>query len=404
MRILFLTKSAPVIGGVEQWLDDLVIGLRERGFECLVGLAQGAKYHNPEAYMAQHPVLPVTMLDGRTGSPAGRRLAVARAIEKFRPDVIVPVMLFDGLLVSAALKQAYGFAIVYPIHEHSVGVANDIRRFGPALDKTIPVDVLTQQISTSTNSKVPNTLIRCGVATATTRLMNVDESVFRVGYCGRLETVQKRALDMVEIWKHLRKIDDIELMIAGDGSERDNVLRGLAEVAPAHRVQYLGGLTQDQMYKEFYPSLHAILITSECETGPLVSFEAMMHHVVVVTSRFEGLDLGGIFRDGSNCLVFDVGESLKAAEAILRLRVSPSLRRRLASEAFEYVSADRTLGKMCDAWADMLREVKRETGASPVAWRDVVSLKERVIERLRRWSGRRFPHTAIRSEWPFYSN
>src|SRR5262249_13697203 len=96
MKILFCSKSFPIYGGVERWLAQLLSGLQQRGYEVILALAKGHRFHDPSRYIATYPELstiPLRILDGTSGVARGRWHAIESLIRKERPDVVVPVML-----------------------------------------------------------------------------------------------------------------------------------------------------------------------------------------------------------------------------------------------------------------------------------------------------------------------
>ena len=205
-KILFLTKSIPVYGGVERWLADLVYGLERQGYKCLVALAKGNVFHNPDVYRAAYPELKTHDLDCMTGSQVGREMAIEKILKKYQPNYVVPVMLADGLSVSAQLKNSLGYKLIYPIHEINEGVINDISQFSNYIDTIVYVDHFSENYyQRYLNASQQTELIPCGVPEA--KAARIDSEIVRLGFCGRIVN-EKRVMDLLPLCEIL---DNTEL-------------------------------------------------------------------------------------------------------------------------------------------------------------------------------------------------
>src|SRR6476646_11400843 len=91
-RILFLTQSHNVWGGMEQWLHNFTLWLQQNtGFDVRVALPRGRKFNDPEAYLAAHGHMRPVILDVRVGTRSIRVRRIVEAIEDFEPDLLVPI-------------------------------------------------------------------------------------------------------------------------------------------------------------------------------------------------------------------------------------------------------------------------------------------------------------------------
>ncbi len=412
MRVLFLSKSAPIIGGVESWLDDLACGLAERGHSCDVALAHGMRFHDPQRYAALHPRLRWEALDGRRGSPAARRLAVRSMLRSQRPDVVVPVMLFDGLLVAAATRERLGHRIVYPVHEACAGAASDLRRLGHCMDAAVPVDPASEAMVRDCAPGLRCVAIPCGIPAPDAEPVAAPSSAgavpLRIGWCGRMQHSPKRVLDLPAVLLAVRKtIPGAVLRTAGDGEARGPLREQLAASGLQHAHEDLGAQDRDALARIFYPGIDVLLVTSESETGPLVAFEAMARGIAVVSADFRGRAAAGALRDGENCRLFPVGDTDAAARAIVSLHENPARREALRSHAAAWVRTARSLPAMLDAWEALLSDLRggsAQSAAPPPRWREVLPPGERLREFGRALLRRRFVHRSLRAEWPFYGS
>lgn len=416
--VLFLAKSFPIIGGVERWMSDLVCGLAYSGLVPVVGLARGLRFHNPAAFLQCHPDLgSVVCLDGSSGAVDERLDAVTSVIKSVSPKVVVPVMLADGLAAAAELKASHRFSIVYPIHELSSGVMSDLRLYGPWIDRIVLVDDNARKFYEHALLGLTERLVRipCGVPSAPTRSLRwSSRGKLTIGWCGRLQQQQKRIGDLDGLCEALeRKNVDFTILVAGASSSGGEALRLLEPRVAKGQVRLLGALSRSDLSTRFYSVIHALLITSEWETGPLVAFEAMMHGVPVVTSNFDGRVLNDALRDGENCLVFPVGDMDAAAARLTELVENPSSAACLIENGTKYAREFRSLEAMCASWSRLLLEVAKMSPLIPERSPQLIRVGESRLARagvprwariaLRRLFGRTFVHDFPGQEWPSYS-
>src|SRR5690606_34915092 len=146
------------------------------------------------------------------------------------------------------------------------------------------------------------------------------QDCLRVVYSGRLETPQKRSLDLAAIAKVLNQRGvSYRLEIAGDGPDRAALEAALDAEIDAGRVVMHGFVPAETLRSQIYPAADALLITSSWETGPIVAWEAMAHSLCVVSSRYIGSGREGALMQDENALLFEIGDTEAAAAALERL-------------------------------------------------------------------------------------
>jgi len=413
LKILFLAKSSPVYGGVERWLADLISGLESYGHVCVVALARGPIFHDPCAYRKAYPSLRTVELDGLTGSPVGRQMSVKKALLQEKPDIVMPIMLSDGLEVSAYLKQNLAYKLVYPVHEIGQGVTNDLRRYSEFIDSIVFVDQSSERHYLKVLADESRSLVLpCGVREHVHN--RVESRNLRIGFCGRL-VGQKRVLDLIPLCEALDKVEQLfSLTIVGAGEDLNTLQAGLSnrinsDANNTSEVRILSPVDRDQLYEQFYNNIDILIITSEWETGPLVAFEAMMNNVVVVTSNFSGRSENGCLLDEENCLVFPIGDMTKAADQIQRLTQDSDLNARLVGSAYKYASRQRSLKTMCDSWLQLFLSLQTEKKPPStkehlyvVASLPVNSRLQRAKEYIRRLFRLKYLHKSAGEEWPYF--
>jgi glycosyltransferase involved in cell wall biosynthesis len=150
---------------------------------------------------------------------------------------------------------------------------------------------------------------------------------FTLAVAGRL-TRQKALGDALTA---VAAVDDgVELVVAGDGPERNALERRAAELGLAGRVRFLGPLSRDDVLTLFRAA-DASLLTSAWENLPHSLLEALAVGTPVVATAVGGVP--EVVRDGENGLLVPAGDVDAIAEAIRRLARDATLRGSLAARA-----------------------------------------------------------------------
>jgi len=274
------------------------------------------------------------------------------------------------------------------------GELEDLRKFGGFVDVAVGGNRLLAKLIERC-AGLPATYIPTGTRRGTPR--NSEEPVaraVRLAYIGRLDSGDKRVLDLIDVVQRLTI--DYTLTIAGDGPAR-------AQLEATLNANFLGDVPVDRLYDEVYPNLDAILIFSTAEAGPQVAFQAMHFGVVPISSRYLGLKSEGLLRDGETALLFDVGDTATAAKQVERLAREPELRARIAANAQRAVEPryilDHSLGEYVNAFNDAVTKPPAIGTALPPL------TPSGLFERLHMpWLRRFRTHDAIEAggEWPHH--
>ena len=160
---------------------------------------------------------------------------------------------------------------------------------------------------------------------------------------------QKGADVLVEAFKRVMEKHKAELLIVGDGPERESLerlCRGLGVAAE------FSGYVEDT--EEVLRKSSVLVLPSREEGFGLVLLEAMAAGVPVVATRVGGIP--EIIADGENGLLVDREDPEALAEAISRILADPELRRRLVAKGFETLTRF-SWEKMADEVDDVYREL-----------------------------------------------
>ena len=128
----------------------------------------------------------------------------------------------------------------------------------------------------------------------------------------------------------LADVEDVSLLIAGDGPDLPVVRRRVAELGLDGRVRFLGALVRDEVLT-LLRAADALLLTSSWENFPHTVVEALAVGTPVIASSVGGVP--ELVHDGENGLLVPPGDVGELVGAIRRVIDEPALRERLAAGA-----------------------------------------------------------------------
>jgi glycosyltransferase involved in cell wall biosynthesis len=147
-----------------------------------------------------------------------------------------------------------------------------------------------------------------------------------LAFAGRLSA--QKSLDVA--LAALAEVEDVTLVIAGDGERRVPLERRAAELGVADRVHFLGAQSRDRVL-ELFRAADASLLSSSWENFPHTVVEALAVGTPVLATRVGGV--GEIVHDGENGLLVPAGDRDALADSIRRFFDDDPLRERLRAAA-----------------------------------------------------------------------
>ena len=416
MKILFFAPSAYLLGGVQDWLADLVPGIRREGHEVTVAVPDGV-FHCFESYKKAYPELACISLRNPTGSQEGRIQCIVNCIVCMQPDLIVGVNIaaLYPAVARLRLRGAQVGKLIITLHAIESDYLEDLRRFRAIVDAVVVTNKLTSAL-VAQESLISNERIfyaPYGVKMPTSNLpLSKPGDRLRLAWVGRFDQTQKRVHDLVSILKRLDRISfPFCLSLAGDGPEATSLQEQLQPWIRSEHLRWLGRLDKHQLQYQVYDQSDVLLITSSWETGPIVAWEAMAAGLVVVSSRYVGSGAEGALIDGQTALLFSVGDCEAAASAIAKL-LDSNLRTSLTNSALEMVRHRYSDTASLAAWLKVFSlslelpplpldypEFERFAATAPSGRLDIWLGVTRA-EYLRRTLGLNFRHLSAGSEWP----
>ena len=411
-HLFFVAPSAYPLGGVAVWLDYLIPGLEEKGWNVVLALVSG-EHHDVATYRRAYPRLKnVIEIDNPTGSLEGRINNLLRIIRQHNPDLVVGVNIPDCYEAVNRLRdeKRHGPHVAMAIHGIQPDMLDDMADYGSVLDGVICTNRLTMCLAQEDAGLDESQLF---YAPYGVELGQADPGKdtpgrkLRIAWVGRLEQFQKRIWDMPAIIKELvNRSVDFELLIAGDGPEKVAIQEALEQQQLTRFVQSLGVVPPEEMQSRVYDASDILLVTSYWETGPIIIWEAMACGIPVVSSKYIGSGLEAGLVDGENCLLFNIGDNEFAAAQLQRLQ-DTKLCQQLVAGGYKLIN-DRYNKKISiQKWDTAFKEVLELPARSAVISR-VTSptgrldrvLGSRLGEFIRHSLGISHQHASAGGEWP----
>jgi L-malate glycosyltransferase len=179
--------------------------------------------------------------------------------------------------------------------------------------------------------------------------LGIPANAFVVGFAGRL-TERKGWREFVQAAAIISKQGkSIKFLIAGDGADRDKLLKLIAGNGLQNQISFLGRV-QDMTW--FYSLLDCFVIPSHYEPMGITELEAMAMQVPVVASNVPALN--EIIKDEINGILFDV-EQNNLAEKITLIRIDTQLRGHISKNCTEDIQRHNLveyLNKLQKVYAD----------------------------------------------------
>lgn len=356
--ILFIAQSAYPLGGVATWLDYLVRGMEELGWDVTVALAKG-KLCNPEKYLELHPFKKTLEIENRTGTREGAVRGVCGVLKTGDFDVVVSDL--PDVYAAAERVRTAGsahFKVVASLHALWPDYYDDVKTYRHVIDGVVCSNklacALAENVSGTESGRVH--YAPYGVPLSR-RSGNGIHGPLRIACVGRIEERQKRISDIPKVLEKLEENNfDYELKVFGDGPDAMQLRRALDAAGISKKARFIGHIPYARVNEEIYRKSDVLLVTSFWETGPIVMWEAMANGAAVVSSRYVGSGMEGSLRHEDNCLLFPAGDAQAAAAQIMRLK-DRGLAEKLTRNAYELIARKYSQELSVGSWADAFKKI-----------------------------------------------
>lgn len=413
---MICSRSHAPHGGADRIVADLCRNLPARGWQVTLGLTRGERYNDAGHYLdVLGRDLPAVEIDGRQGTRSARIRALRAVIRSCRPDVVLSMRVFDAYEATCLEKNATdgGPRLAVGVRSFEAPYLADLARYRDSVDLCVTSGELIAAAAVRQAGLAPERVasIGGGVHPPKHRVRARQAAQpLRLLYAGRLDSEQKRILDLPGFLDQLEKRGILfELHVAGVGPAEEELRNEVGRRIDGGSVVLHGWVSQEELYERLYPQSDCFVHFAAWEGMTIAPREAMAHGVVPVISRFPGLQLERQFVDGETALTFPVGDVAVAADCVERLAREPGLLMRISASAAESQGGSRSFEGSMDAWANALDRCMQMPllhGTFPVVPHRAsgrlarLGVSGRFQDRIRDLLGRKVEHGSPGSEWP----
>ncbi len=419
MKLLFVAPSAYLLGGVQDWLADLVADQRRLGVDVTVAVPDDA-IHRLQPYAERFAELRPIGFSNPSGSALGRIEALRQVLLRHPEHLVAGVNIAALYPAVRGLRRQGRFRgkLVMTLHALESEYYADLRDQRDLLDAVVVTNRLSGALAIDQGAMASERVLyapygvvipeRPSPASPQTSTAAGEKAPLAIVWVGRLENGQKRVCDLRPILEALdRAAQPFTLTIAGDGPERAVLERDLAPWKDRGWLRFTGSIPRQRLRQEVYRPGRVLLITSRWETGPIVAWEAMAAGMAVVSSRYVGSGLEQALVENRTALLYPIGDAAAAARQLCRLS-SGDLLAELAAEGQDLVLSRYSREASLSAWMGAFSAVQTlaplptpAAEPAPAAAGSLDRLLGPVLAlRLRQRLGRRFRHSEAGSEWP----
>ena len=196
--------------------------------------------------------------------------------------------------------------------EQNWSTCDGVVAFGSRIEKRIQKLRSYKQRTVKTFQSLPG-------STLTKEFHNRDDSRFspiRICYLGRLERVQKRVFDLVELAGHLQSMNtDFHLTVIGGGNCQSELQQRFNDTVDDAKVTLRGQLPHDEAMEVLAEQLIFVL-PSASEGFPGALCEAMCRGVVPVSTKVGGAE--DVIEQGVNGFLVEIGDTKSMARRIVQ--------------------------------------------------------------------------------------
>jgi glycosyltransferase involved in cell wall biosynthesis len=381
------------MGGPTLHVSYLTKGLDERGYETTLVAGQLARGEDSMSYAAETLGIDVVQIPQlhRDLSPVYDPVAVKRLvaeIQRVRPHIVHTHTAKAGAVgrMAALLAgDAKPPVVVHTFHGHVLrGYFDPVRtEFFRETEKflarhttrliAVGPEVRDDLVELGVAPAEKFTVIRLGIDLESRvgdgsaggelrRQFGIPAERFVVGWIGRMTGI-KRVPDVLETFKRLLALGvDAQLVLVGDGPERDRLEEQAHELGIQKRTLFAG---YQREISGYYDLFDAFLLPSRNEGTPVVAIESLAARTPVVATRVGGVP--DVVRDGIDGYLAEVGDVDALAARLAELARDPELRACMGEAGREHVIPRYRISRLIDDVDALYRELLAETGVQLAA-------------------------------------
>ena len=260
-------------------------------------------------------------------------------LSRERPDVVHVLTPDQGAMMLIKAAHSAGIPVIYQevgLPFHPPGFEEVYQRFTSVLPLCAKIAVLSPRLAQETYRALPHVaypsvlpLISHEVRNGTP-VSKVEQRPVRFGFAARLEYL-KGPMQFIEALRRVHVTHpNIELRIAGEGSQRQEIVAALQRYGLEHKCRLLGVYNTVAERNEFMKSIDVFVLPSLTEGTPNAIIEAMAHQKPVVATNVGGIP--DLVSEDAGILV-PANDVEAMATALGRLAGDPELLQRMGVAA-----------------------------------------------------------------------
>lgn len=339
MRVLFWPGTFwPVIGGVEVHATRLLPALQERGYEFIVITTHSSPDHPPEATYHGIPVyrFPFWEAHNDVDRLASIRENISRLKREFAPDLVhrngVGIGDFFHLITANVHPAPLLVTLVNDLKRQAVDRGTSLDGILRAADwvNAVSAAAFNQARELVPELRDKSSVIHYGLDTPEEVPAPLPTDTPVLLCLGRLAPQKGVDVALEALQTVVGEFSNVRLLIAGDGPERLDLEKQVAEYGLSHVVEFLGWILPEDV-----PALinraTIVVMPSRWEGHPLVALQATLMARPIVGTRVGGIP--EVVEHEKTGLLVDAENPAELAAAILRLLNDLSLAQRMGRDA-----------------------------------------------------------------------
>ena len=298
MRVLFWAETFwPHIGGAQLGALELILALRQRGYDFIVVTRKDDPSESSVDEYAGVPIYRFPFWKAVADKNLSQLLEAKRKVAKLKQDFAPELVHLHGLGPSAFFvlesSKAYPVPLLVTLTGMAFEAQEGLQLYTRVLRASDWVTVKSKAILTSAHQMVPeikprSSVVYRGRTDLLPQLSSLPMVLPRIVCVGRLDAIKGFDLALSAFSTIVRKFPEMEMVIAGDGPQRSRLEQHAESLGLTEKVKWLGWMAPEKIPVLLATAL-VVLIPSRSEGLPRVAVEAALMARPVVGTRVGGI-------------------------------------------------------------------------------------------------------------------
>ncbi|EOC99536.1 glycosyltransferase family 4 protein [Caldisalinibacter kiritimatiensis] len=176
-----------------------------------------------------------------------------------------------------------------------------------------------------------------------------------VGIMGRLDLVKNHEVFLQAAYSILKNRDDVIFLIAGDGYERERLIKMSRDLGIENKVHFLGFVKEPY---SFFNAIDINVLTSKSESFPYVILEGARLKKPVISTNVGGI--GDLVEHGVNGYLFNIGSAKELTKYLNLMVENITEARQMGEKLYKKVEEEFSLENMASNHYDIYKNIKKQ--------------------------------------------